>query len=97
LTKSYPEDEKYGLISQTRRAAVSIPSNIAEGLGRYHKKEIIQFIHIAKGSAYELETLLSLALMIKIINPDSYDRLNKNLESNIKLIAGFINYLKRKP
>jgi four helix bundle protein len=51
LTKSYPIEEKYGLISQTNRAAVSIPSNIAEGLGRNYKKDCIQFLHISRGSA----------------------------------------------
>jgi four helix bundle protein len=94
LTKSYPSEERYGLITQTRRAAVSIPSNIAEGLGRNHKKDTLQFLHISRGSAYELESLLSIALMIDVINQDSYNRLNKILESNIKLITGFINYLK---
>ena len=67
LTKSYPKEEMYGLTSQTKRAAVSIPSNIAEGLGRNHKRDTIQFLHISRGSAYEVETLLSVALMINII------------------------------
>jgi four helix bundle protein len=97
LTKGYPPEERYGLISQTRRAAVSVPCNIAEGLGRKHKKDTIQFLHISKGSGYELETLLSVALMVNIINLDSYNRLNQILESNIKLITGFINYLNEKP
>jgi four helix bundle protein len=97
LTKVYPSEERYGLISQTRRAAISIPSNIAEGLGRNHKKDSLQFLYISRGSAYELETLLSVALMIDIINQDSYKRLNKILESNIKLITGFINYIGQKP
>src|ERR1700693_1889060 len=66
LTKAYPSEERYGLISQTRRAAISIPSNIAEGLGRNHKKDSLQFLYISRGSAYELETLLSVALMIDI-------------------------------
>lgn len=61
LTQFYPKSEMYGLISQSNRAAVSIPSNIAEGLGRKHKKDTIQFLYISRGSAYELETLLSVA------------------------------------
>jgi four helix bundle protein len=97
LTKAYPSEERYGLISQTRRAVISIPSNIAEGLGRNHKKDSLQFLYISRGSAYELETLLSVAFMIDIINQDSYNGLNKILESNIKLITGFINYLDQKP
>ncbi len=97
LTKSYPPEERFGLISQTRRAAVSIPSNFAEGLGRNHKKDSLQFLYISRGSAYELETLLSVALMTNIIDQGSYNSLSKILESNIKLITGFINYLNQKP
>ena len=68
LTKLYPKDERYGLISQTNRAAVSIPANIAEGMGRNYKKDTIQFLHVSRGSAYEVETLLNVALMINIID-----------------------------
>jgi four helix bundle protein len=96
LTKSYPLEERYGLVSQTRRAAASIPCNIAEGLGRNYKKDSLQFLYISRGSAYELETLLEVALMINIISQDSYNNLQKILESNIKLITGFINYLDQK-
>ncbi len=98
LTKSYPIEEKYGLISQTNRAAVSISSNIAEGLGRNYKKDTIQFLHISRGSAYEVETLLSVAKMISIVDEHTYNynRISEILERNIQLITGFINYLKQK-
>lgn len=96
LTKSYPIEERYGLISQTNRAAVSIPSNIAEGLGRNYKKDCIQFLYVSRGSAYELETLLCVALLAKIINDQTYQRLSSILERNIQLITGFINFLKEK-
>jgi four helix bundle protein len=96
LTKTYPSEEKFGLISQTNRAAVSIPSNIAEGLGRNYKKECIQFLHVSRGSAYELETLLSVALMVRIIDDQTYNKLSLILERNIQLITGFINYVKSK-
>ena len=56
LTKSFPKDELYGLTSQMRRSAVSVPSNIAEGAARKNKAEFIQFLHIALGSSSELET-----------------------------------------
>jgi four helix bundle protein len=95
LTRSYPNQEKYGLISQTNRAAVSIPGNIAEGLGRNTKKDSIQFLHISRGSAYELETLLSIAVMIGFINKDLYDRINEILGKNIQVINGFIRYLEQ--
>ena len=96
LTKLYPKEEKYGLISQTNRAAVSITSNIAEGLGRNFRKDTIQFLHISRGSAYEVETLLSVALMIEIIDQEKFNWVNDILENNIRVINGFINYLEQK-
>ena len=96
ITKSYPKSEKYGLVSQSNRAAVSIPSNIAEGLGRYHKKETLQFLHISRGSAYELETLLSVALMVNLIDQEKYNKTSEILDNNIRVINGFINYIEQK-
>jgi 23S rRNA-intervening sequence protein len=57
-TKTFPKDELFGLTNQMRRCAVSIPSNMAEGCGRNHTKDSLQFFHIARGSLYELETQL---------------------------------------
>jgi four helix bundle protein len=96
LTRSYPNDEKYGLTSQTNRAAVSIATNIAEGMGRNYKKDTIQFLHVSRGSAYEVETLLSIAQMVKIVDELTYDKLNKKLERNIKVLNGLIKYLEQK-
>jgi four helix bundle protein len=96
MTKLYPIEEKYGLISQTNRAAVSIASNIAEGMGRNHKKDTIQFLHISRGSAYEVETLLSVAKMISIVDEHTYSHLNNKLERNIQILNGLINYLEQK-
>jgi four helix bundle protein len=96
ITRSYPREEKYGLTNQMNRAAVSIPSNIAEGLGRNYKKDTIQFLHISRGSAYEVETLLRIALMINIIDHEKFNRVNEVLQNNIRVINGFINYLEQK-
>lgn len=93
LTAKFPKEELYGLTSQIRRAAVSIPSNIAEGCGRQYKKETIQFQFIARGSQYELETELYLAFDLGFITEEE---LNGTLDLLIecrKLISGFINYL----
>ena len=62
ITRSFPNEEKFGLVAQKRRAAVSIPSNIAEGQARHTTKEFIQFIYHAEGSVAELETQLLLAV-----------------------------------
>ena len=93
LTKTYPKEEMFGLTSQTKRAAVSIPCNIAEGLGRKNKKDTIQFLHISRRSADEVETLLNVALMTKIINQEAYNQINQLLDRSMKLINGLINYL----
>lgn len=58
LTNSFPQEEKYGIIAQIRRCAVSVPSNVAEGAGRGSKKDFKRFLNIAYGSIYELETQL---------------------------------------
>jgi four helix bundle protein len=97
LTRLFPQDEMFGLTSQTKRAAVSIPCNIAEGLGRKHKRDRIQFLHISRGSAYEVETLLCVATMTNMIGQESYSRINQMLERIIRLLNGFIHYLEEKP
>ncbi|WP_044402766.1 four helix bundle protein [Lacinutrix sp. Hel_I_90] len=87
LTKSFPNDEIYGLTNQMRRSAVSVPSNIAEGVGRHSNKETIHFLYIAKGFLNEVETQLYLSFDIGYIS--------EKLTSNKKLLNGFINYYKK--
>ena len=70
FTDGFPSDERFGLTQQMRRAAVSIPSNIAEGAGRNGAKEYLQFIGISRGSLAELETQAQLAVMLDFIKPD---------------------------
>jgi four helix bundle protein len=96
LTRNYPHEEKFGLTSQTNRAVVSIVCNIAEGIGRNHVKDTIQFLHISRGSAYEVETLLSIARMLKIIEEEALCGLEKKLERSIQMINGLINFLEKK-
>jgi four helix bundle protein len=91
LTKKYPKEELFALTSQTKRSAVSIPSNIAEGLGRQYKKDMLQFLHIARGSIYELETQLSIAKMIEIISDEEANAINTLLGTSLKLLNGLIN------
>ena len=70
MTASFPAEERYGLAQQMRRAAVSIPSNIAEGAGRNGAKEFLNFVGISRGSLAELETQLQLAVMLGFSAPD---------------------------
>ncbi|WP_027068051.1 four helix bundle protein [Maribacter sp. Hel_I_7] len=93
LTKSFPKDEQFSLTSQVRRCVISVPSNIAEGCGRQSNKETIHFLHIARGSLYELETQLILAGDLNYIS--EINNVLKEIERVKKLLNGFINYYKK--
>ena len=95
LTKKYPKEELYALTSQTKRAAVSIPSNITEGCGRNYKKDTIQFLHISRGSIYELETLLNIAVMVDFISENDYSPFTLRIDECIKIINGLISYYEK--
>jgi len=95
VTKKYPKEELYALTSQTKRAAISIPSNIAEGSGRNYKKDTIQFLHISRGSIYELETLLNIAVMVEIISENDFAPLSGNIDECIKILNGLISYYEK--
>ena len=93
ITESFPNKELYGLTNQIRRAAVSIPSNIAEGAARNSKKEFIQFLYIALGSLSELETQIIIANRLEYLN--NLDTSLEDLKFVQKLINGLIYYLKK--
>ena len=93
ITESFPNKELYGLTNQIRRAAVSIPSNIAEGAARNSKKEFIQFLFIALGSLSELETQIIIASRLEYLN--NLDTLLGDLKFLRKLINRLIYYLKK--
>src|SRR3954469_16398519 len=92
LTKIFPKDEQFGLTNQLRRAAVSIPSNIAEGCGRNHFKDSIQFFFVSRGSLYELETQIYIASDQNYINDALLRTLLAKVEITGKLLSGFIKY-----
>ena len=94
FTEKFPKSETYGLVSQLRRAAVSIPTNIAEGSGRNGFKELHQFIGISMGSASELETLVIISKELNYAKENT-DELDKQLESVRKLLVGYKNYVKK--
>ena len=80
-TEAFPKAEIYGLISQMRRAAVSIPSNLAEGAARKGSKEFKQYLNIAQGFISELDTQIELASMLDYIDRNQYDDLIENIIS----------------
>ena len=88
-TVSYPSDEKFGLTNQIRRAAVSISSNIAEGAGRNSKKDFCNFLGIANGSAYELQTQLVISNKLNLLKDDLLKDLLKQIEELQKMNYAF--------
>lgn len=94
LSAGFPKDELYGLTAQMKRAAVSISANIAEGSGRQYKKDALQFLFISRGSAYELETLVVLAQETWIISGDNFIQIKSGIEKTLKLLNGYIKYIK---
>jgi four helix bundle protein len=88
ITTKYPKSELFGLTSQIQRAAVSMPTNIAEGCGRNSNKELSRFIDIAIGSAFELETLLQISFELNYIEELEYNTLMKGLYEIQKMMYG---------
>ena len=75
ITKTFPKEENYGLISQIRRCAVSIPSNIAEGYGRQSTNDYVRFLKISIGSLYETQTQIEIALNLEYLSSDEFKRI----------------------
>jgi four helix bundle protein len=90
-TRRFPKDEIYGLSPQMRRAAVSVPSNIAEGKGRYSQKEFVQFLYHARGSLLELETQLSIARDLNYVDLPVFESLESETEELGRILNGLIN------
>jgi four helix bundle protein len=94
-TEEFPRGEIYGLTSQMRRSAVSIPSNIAEGRGRANPSEFRQFVSIARGSNCELQTQLELALALKFGSPATIASVQQLSEEVRKMLYGLLSSLKQ--
>jgi four helix bundle protein len=90
LCQSFPESEKFGLVSQLKRCAVSIPSNIAEGWGRGYQKSFESFLKISRGSLAELETQLYISLELGFIKPNDYEMLIELTTEESKMLNAFI-------
>jgi four helix bundle protein len=92
-TDHFPQREQYGLTNQMRRAAVSIPSNIAEGQGRAAAREFVQFLHVARGSLQELETQVLIAYRLAYLDEQSKGLLLNSTSEVARIINGLINSL----
>ena len=90
ITGAFPKTEKYALADQLRRAAVSIPSNIAEGAARQTKKEFVQFLHIAQGSASEIDTQLEVAHRLNYISDEAKREVDARLDAIGRMLTGLI-------
>ncbi len=93
-TKEFPREEQFGLTSQIRRAAVSIPANVAEGAARGTQKEFRQFLTISRGSLSELETLLLIARDVNFLVREKHDQLEQQADKVSRLITGLITSLR---
>jgi four helix bundle protein len=96
LSKSFPKDEAYGLTSQMRRCAVSIPSNIAEGYGRNSTNDYIRFLYIATGSLYELQTQLEISLNLQYLDKTDFDRLYESSREIERMLSSLTRKLNDK-
>lgn len=96
LTMKFPKSELYGLVSQMRRAAISIPSNIAEGYGRRYIKEYLQFYSIAFGSSLELETQLVISKELSFVSDEDFARANKLLDEVCRMLNTMITKMEQK-
>jgi len=96
LSSEFPKEEKYGLTSQIRRSAVSVPSNIAEGAGRNTEQQFINFLGISNGSAYELQTQLILSYKLNLVDKTKVDPIINEVIEVQKMNYALIKSLERK-
>lgn len=95
ITKAFPESERFGLVSQLRRASVSVASNIAEGYGRQSTPDYIRFLRMSRGGLYEIETQLLFASELSLISKDDAEQLIERLAECGRVLAGLIRSLER--
>lgn len=97
ISQAFPDEEKFGLTSQLRRAAVSIPANIAEGYGRMHRGDYLRHLSIAKGSLAEVETLLTLAVRLSVMDREAAMKTWELTQQTGKMLSKLIAALKPQP
>ena len=94
ITSKFPDEEKFGITNELRRASISIPSNIAEGSSRSSNKEFCRFLEFGIGSAYEVQTQLLISADIGFLNNDDMDNTIEKITSIIKMMVKFKSTLK---
>ncbi len=94
MTKTFPDDEKFNLVSQIRRCAVSVPSNIAEGQGRRSNGEFGHFLKIAYGSCTELETQIEISRRLDLISENDYNDMQTHISDVQKMLNKLISSIK---
>ena len=94
VTNSFPKEEVFGLTSQIKRSAISIPSNIAEGLGRESSQEFLRFLKISIGSLFELQTQLEIAKNIIYLDEETFNNLYEDTRELERMIVSFTNKIK---
>ncbi len=92
ITRTWPKEEVYGLTAQVRRAAISIPANISEGVGRASPGDTVRFVQMALGSAYELDTLLEIARELGFSTADEIAPLQTKIVQQCRQVSSFIRY-----
>ena len=95
-TKNFPKEEIYGLTSQIRRSAISIPSNIDEGFGRDSNKEYLRFLNISIGSLFEMQTQLEIAKNIEYLTEEDFNNLYEDSREVERMLVSFINKIKER-
>lgn len=90
LTARFPDSERFGLVSQLRRASIAIPANIAEGYGRGSTADYVRFCRIARGSLYEVQTLLLIASELGYVDSSERESLDEQLNECGRVLAGLI-------
>jgi four helix bundle protein len=93
MTKLFPADERFGLVSQLRRAGVSVASNIAEGYGRGSRQDYVRFLRAARGSLYEIDTQLLLASRLEFMTPSSFQQIESQANECSRILLGLIRSL----